>query len=222
MHTWQEDPVRTLLEGLKSDPSRFQKTGGYERLRQVLEEGGSPVAVKELLRGNATFVGDVLWTVCELDDLGPYVDEAILHITDTDRGTAAYAIEIVLRAARSREHLSAVLHCLEVAPSALVEHAALVLAAQGLSRSREIFSLGGWDWAVLLIERLLNGSSETESAVQEMANDLRQDRVLVGLVIATAASEQTERAIEVLEQSGVGWIHDFAGQLREMFQHRWH
>ncbi len=221
MNTWQEDPVRNLLEELKSDSRRFQRTGGYERLLRLLDGGCSPVAVKELLAEGGTYTGDILWTVCELDDLHPYVGEAVRHIADPDRGTSAYAIEVLLRAANDDAHLKAALHSLQAAPIPVAEHAAVVLASQGLLRAREVFQSGDWQWAALLMDELLSGSRDAETTIKALVAEPDQSRVFVGLVVATIASEQNERAVAALEESEVAWIRDFAGQLRRMFQHRW-
>jgi hypothetical protein len=211
------------LQELKSDPRRFQKTGGYERLLKLLETGGSPAAVKDLLREGGEFVGDILWTVCELDDLGPYVEDAAPHVRDPDRGTAAYAIEILLRAAEQRDHLMFALQALESAPIPVAEHAALVLAGQGPVRAREVFQRGDWPWAAELVGELLQGSASSDviATIKTLIADSRPARVLVGLLLATLASEQDDRAIRLLEASHGESMREFAGQLQQMFQHRW-
>jgi hypothetical protein len=215
------DSVRTLMEELKSNPHRFQKCDGYGRLLKLLRDGHSPLAVKELLQGNAEFVGDLLWTVCELDDLAPYAEEAVGHIDDPDRGTAAYAIEVVLRAAHDGDSLGAVLRRLEAAPIPVREHAVLVLASEGLVRARDVFRLGNWAWADVLLDGLLDGSRDAEATLRALLGDSREDRLLVGLMVAALASEHDDRAVRILEQSEREWVPDFAMQLRQMFQHRW-
>jgi len=216
------DPVRENLEELKANPKRFQKTGGYERLLRLLQEGCSPAAVNDLLKGEATFIGDVLWTVCELDDVSPYVAEAVHHMEASDVGTAAYAIEILLRGGDNRPELQAVFRTLESAPIAVCEHAIRVLAAQGLLRARDIFRLGDWGWAGSLFDRLARSSHAAEQILQSLVGDSRQEHQLAGLVVATIASEHDDRAVQILEQSRSAWARDFAGQLRQIFGHRWH
>jgi len=215
------DPVRKILQELEADPDRFQRTEGYRRLCELLQDRNSPLAVKELLRGHASFIGDILWTVCELDDLEPYVEEAALHIDDPDRGTAAYAIEVLLRAADENDVLEAALARLESAPLPVREHAILVLAAQGIARARDVFSLGNWPWAAAVMDDLLDESHDPETMVKTFIADCRPDHLLVGLVIATLVSEKDGRAVRVLEHSELDWVRDFGGQLRRMFQHEW-
>jgi hypothetical protein len=215
------DPVRNILEELKADPHRFQRTDGYRRLLELLQARHSPLAIKELLRGDDTFVGDILWTVCELDDLEPYVEEASHHIDAQDPGTAAYAIEVLLRAAHKSDLLKVALGRLESAPLPVREHAILVLAAQGMTRAGDVFRLGNWTWAAALMDGLLDRSHDPETTLKSLVDDSRQDRVLVGLVVATIASETDERAVRILDQSEQEWVRDFAVQLRRMFQHRW-
>jgi hypothetical protein len=215
------DPVSAILEQLKADPSGFQRSGGYERLLALLQEGHSPASVKALLTGNDSFIGDLLWTVCELDDQEPYIEESARHIDSSDPGTAAYAIEVLLRAAQGSKQLQAALQRLESAPVPVLEHSILVLASQGLSRAREVFSLGGWTWAAALIDELLRGSRHLEATLETLASDRRQDRVLVGLVVATVASEKDGRAVRILEESKLDWVRKFAEEPRRMFQHKW-
>lgn len=221
MRDSQQDPVRTTLEELRSDPSKFQKRGGYERLVGLLESGNSPLAVDEFLRDDSDLAGDVLWAVCELDDLGPYVQAAARHLNARDPGTAAYAIEILLRAAEDKGYLQAALRQLQSAPAPVRDHAALVLAGQGLNRARDVFRLGAWAWAAELTDGLLDGSRSPEAAVEALAADLRQDRLLVGLTLATIASEQGEWATRILDRSELESVRKFAEQLRRMFEHRW-
>jgi len=218
----QMDPVRKILEELKANPHRFQRTDGYRRLLELLRDGNSPLAVKELLRGDASFIGDILWTVCELDDLEPYVEEAALHVDAPDRGTAAYAIEVLLRAADGSALLDVALARLESAPLPVREHAILVLAAQGIARARDVFRLGNWAWAAAVMDELLDQSRDPEIRVKTLVADSRQDHLLVGLVIATLVSEKDGRAVRVLEDSELEWVRDFGAELRRMFQHKWH
>lgn len=215
------DPVRDVLKELVSDPERFQETSGYERLLALLHEGHSPVAIKELLRENSAFAGDILWTVCELDDPAPFVEEAARHMSDEDRGAAAYAIEVVLRAAEDGSYLRNALDCLASAPTAVREHAARVLASRGLLRAREVFGLGNWTWAAKLVDGLLDKSRNAEATLRILVADSRGDRLMVGLMIATLASEHDGRAARILEQSELESVRDFGGQLRRMFEHRW-
>lgn len=180
--------------------------------------------MKELLCGDAGFIGDVLWTVCELDDPSPYAEEAARHIDDPDPGTAAYAIEVVLRASHDSNRLGAVLRRLEVAPIPVREHTVRVLAGEGLLRARDVFRLGNWTWAAVLLDELQDKSGNAEAGLatlRALVGDSREDRLLVGLMVAALASERDDRAIRILEQSERQWVRDFGTQLRRMFQHRW-
>jgi hypothetical protein len=212
------------LEELTSDPVRFQRTDGYERLLARLEEGCSPTALKEVLREDTSFAGDLLWTVCELDNVEPYVEEAALHLGSPDRGTAGYALEVVLRGAHDSRHLEAALTVLETAPPPVFEHGVLVLASQGLDRARDVFRVGGWSWAAEQVDELARGPQDIETTVEKIAmlvNDPGPDQAFVGLMIAVLASEQDERVVRVLEESGPEQFQSIPAQLRKMFQHRW-
>jgi len=219
--TSQGDQVRETLEELTANPRRFQRTGGYERLLQLLQDGHSPDAVKNLLNGDVPFVGDLLWTICELDDVSPYVAEATRHIAAHDHGTAAYAVEVVLRGGDNMPELQAVFRSLELAPLAVCEHAVRVLAGQGTLRVRDIFRLISWDWAASLFDDLADSSHSAQRILQSLIGDARRDRQIVGLVIATIASEHDDRAVRILEQSSSDWAHEFAVELRRIFGHRW-
>ena len=81
------DPVSEIVAELEQNPSRFRATDGYERLLNRLRDGYAPDAVKQVLRGEAAFVGDLLWTVVQLDSVEPYVSEAVRHISSPDNAT---------------------------------------------------------------------------------------------------------------------------------------
>jgi hypothetical protein len=215
------DMIRTIVKELRSNPRRFQRAGGYQRLLSLLEEGYSPEPVKELLREDSSFVGDVLWTVCELDNVAPYVEDAALHMGAADRGTAGYAVEVVLRGAQDSAHLRAALSLLESAPAPVREHAVFVLASQGLARVREIFLLGNWEWAARIADDALSGPLDLEGTLKPLVDDSRAAHQLVGLTLATLAAERDERAVQIVEESRSEWARDLSVQLRRMFQHRW-
>ena len=218
------DPVRSILNELRSDQRRFQRTEGYTRLLAVLEQGCSPRALIELLREHNSFAGDLLWTVCELENVEPYADEAALHLHSPDPGTAGYALEVLLRGARDSRQLDVALRFLESAPLPVVEHGTIVLASQGLERARDVFRLGHWSWAADQVEELLRGSLDIGKLVETTAalvGDSRPDRLFLGLVLAVICSEHDERAVLVLEQSGLDRFGSISSQLRRMFEHRW-
>lgn len=217
----QLDPVHATLEELKSSPDRFQSTGGYDRLRALLAEGYPSRALEELLAQESSFVGDLLWTVCELEDVARYVEKAVLHLSAADPGTAGYAFEVLLRGARDSEYLQVGLNSLRSAPTSVREHAILVLASLGFGRAREVFELGSWSWAAELIDEIADGSRSAGATADTLVTDPRAERQFVGLLLAVVGSEQEECALRALEQSEAEWIRSFAGRLRRMFQHRW-
>jgi hypothetical protein len=221
MNDLQLDPVRSTLEELKANPQRFQRRGGYERLLALIEEGHPPDALEDLLGEESSFAGDLLWTVCELEDVERYVAKAAIHLSASDPGTAAYAFEVLLRGARDGACLEMGLNLLRSVPVPVREHAALVLASQGLVRAKEVFRLADWNWAADLVDEFADGSRTVEATVDALVNDPRGDRQLVGLVLATVSSEQNEGALRVLEQSEAEWLRNFAERLRRMFQRRW-
>jgi len=187
----------------------------------LLEEGHAPDALEELLAEESSFLGDLLWTVCELEDVERYVEKAALHLGAADPGTAAYAFEILLRGARDGARLEQGLNLLGAAPAPVREHAVIVLASQGLARVREIFDLAGWRWAAEVVDGVRNGERKVEEMVRELVADPGEERRLVGLVLATAASEHNDGALRILEQSDLEWVCKLAKRLRGMFQHRW-
>jgi hypothetical protein len=63
--------------------------------------------VKQVLAGSAAIVGDLLWTVTELEDVAPFVSEAAKHLSSDDKGAAAYAMEVVLRGSHDPAQLGA-------------------------------------------------------------------------------------------------------------------
>jgi hypothetical protein len=218
------DPLRTILEELRSNPVRFRRTEGYERLLGLLENGCSATALHELLRTDADFVGDLLWTVCELDDVAPYVDEAVIQLRSSDAGALGYAIEILLRGARDAEHLTVAMHFLESAPTPVFEHAAFVLASQGLDRAREAFDNGGWLWAAQQMTELLHGSATPEDlsdTITSLVDSSAPERAFVGLMLTVLAAERAEGPVLALERSASQRFPSVAVQLRKMFQHRW-
>ncbi len=217
----EPDPIRALLAELIVNPARFQRVDGYSRLLELLQQGGSPEAVQQFLCRDDSFIGDLLWTVCELDNVDAYVDGARRHIRAPDVGTSAYAVEVLLRSGNRPDFLNEVLDTLRSAPFQVVDHAALVLAAQGASRASDVFRLGGWAWAEVLFGEIVSGSTAVEATIENLLAKDSQEHLFVALVIATLASEEDERAVIVLERSQISWVCDFAAQLRRMFRRRW-
>lgn len=123
--------IEKLMEELRNNPRRFRTTGGYERLIEALEDGHSHDSLKQILSEPSDIAGDLLWTVAELDTVEPFVSVALLHLSSEDKGTAAYAMEIVLRGGEGREDFRAVFDRLQVCDVAICEHAVRVLVAGG-------------------------------------------------------------------------------------------
>src|SRR5262249_24475584 len=132
------DPVGKLVDELRKNPRRFRSTGGYERLLDVLREGHPTDALTQALVEGSDVAGDLLWTIAELENVEPFAPQARQYILSPDTGTAAYAMEIVLRGGHERGDLRAALDQLRDCDVAVCEHAVRTLAGEGLSRLREI------------------------------------------------------------------------------------
>lgn len=208
------DPVDKAIEDLKRNPRRFRSARGYERLLNLLRDGHAPDAVKGFLRGDSEFVGDVLWVVCELEHVEPYVSEAVLHISDSDKGTAAYALEVVFRGSHDGAELRTALECLNSSHVAVCEHVVRVLSGQGLARLRRILQATGWSWAIELADASSGGWLPREM-VEELLSD-KQARQVLGAVLATLAIEKSASAMKVLQNSEQAWIREYAAWLQEM------
>lgn len=210
------DPVHELVDELERNPSRFRATGGYERLLKLLRDGHAPDALKKVLRTDAEFVGDLLWTVTELESVAPFASEAVEHISSPDRGTAAYAIEVVIRGWCDRNQLRAVFQQLSSCDVAICEHAVRTLAEEGLARLEEIFEAAGWMWAAALAKQLKSTSLEHE-VVESLVSDAARNRQIVGLVLATLAAEQDTSFVDCLVRSEEAWIREYGEWLEQMF-----
>lgn len=209
------DPVSKAIEDLERNPKRFLATEGYERLVNLLRDGHAPDAVKRFLRGNSELVGDILWVVCELESVEPYVSEALLHISDSDKGTAAYAIEVVLRGSRSAAELRTLFERLRSSHAAVCAHAARVLAEQGVLRVIEVLRATGLAWAATMADNLSRGSLPDET-VKDLLTDGGQERQVLGVALATLAIEKSASAMKVLQNSEQAWIREYAAWLQEM------
>jgi hypothetical protein len=177
--------------------------------------------VKEVLLGDEAFVGDVLWSICELHDLEPYVQGAMRHLGAADVGTAAYALEAVFRGARGGAAAQAGLNQWLGSPVPVREHGIVVLASLGLMRARDLFSMGDWEWAATTIGDVLSRWPASENEMEALIYDPRDDRVLVGLVVGTVGSETSEGPVRIMERSELEWVRALGGRLRRMFGHKW-
>jgi hypothetical protein len=180
--------------------------------------------LKQLLREQVSFAGDLLWTVCELEFVDTYCAEAALQVRSSDAGTSGYALEILLRGARDDQYLGLALEVLEAAPMRVFEHAVFVLASQGVERAREVFRVGGWRWAADRVEDLHRELPDIEKLVEtiaELVDDAGPERLFLGLMLAVLGSERDERAVQVLERVGPDRFHGISVQLRRMFERRW-
>lgn len=208
------DPIRGLLHELERDPSRFRATDGYDRLLRRLWEGDSPAAIKEALCGDAEFVGDLLATVADLESVDSFVFEAARHLASEDKGTAAYAMEIVLRGTLDPKLLGTVFERLSTCDVAVCEHAVRILAAQGLSRVGKVLEAAGLTWSAAYAETFLHNLPQRE-LIEELASHTARDRQIVGAVLATLASERDPKFAEYLERSDHAWVRDYGQWLRE-------
>lgn len=128
------DPVAELVGQLRENPSRFRDTGGYERLLRALRQGAAPDALQQALRDGTDLAGDLLWTIAELERVEPFVVQALQYLSSRDKGTAAYAMEIVLRGGREPDDLRAAFDQLHSCDDAVCQHAVRALAGAGLAR----------------------------------------------------------------------------------------
>lgn len=202
------DAVRELLAERRRTPDRFRATGGFERLLSLLQIGSAPAAFNDALAEHADHAGDLLWTVVQLDDVAPFVTASIPYLQNPDKATTAYAMEKVLRGARTEMQLRAALDHLASCDIAVCEHAVRTLVGEGLIRIVEIFQVGGWPWAATLAESLLLRSFRFE-ILEDLISDSSRERQIVGDVLATLAWEGDRRAAKSLRCSSHDWIRDY-------------
>ena len=206
--------VSLLVSELRADPVRFRATDGYIRLTKALEAGNNPKAVKEYLGEATEFAGDVLWSIAELEDVTDYVGEALHHLASADKGTAGYAMEIVLRAGHAPE-LRAVFEQWRVCDEALCEKAACDLSWQGTDRLGEVLAAAGEGWCSALALKLsstlltrseiagaLCSQASLERATPAIWNSWRSRRKL-GSVSTATGSIAVVRVIEPYERSAL-------------------
>ena len=208
-------PVSKLIEELERNPQRFKSTDGYGRLLDLLRDGNDPDAVKQVLRGQAEFVGDLLWTVAELDNVEPFVSEAVPHILSTSKGTAAYAMEVVLRGSNDSSQLGMVLEQMCSCDAAVCRHAVRIMSSQGLVRVAELFEAGGWTWAAALLNHLDN--ELRPQILEDLIRSVSRDRQIVGLVLVTLASETDPSYVDYAKHSEHDWIREYAKWLEKIF-----
>ena len=206
------DPVGKLVESLARNPDRFRDSGGYERLSHLLESGCPPDAIKSVLRGDGPIVGDLLWTVTELEDVAPFVSEAVSHLSNEDVGTAAYAMEVVLRGSHHRGQLGAALERLRSCDVAVCEHAARTLAGEGLARLLDILAAVGDSWRTLAKE--LSGKPLRSKLVENLVTAGRRDHQVIGVALATLAYERDESYLDCLVRAEETWVHEYGEWLQ--------
>lgn len=201
------DAVGALLEELQRDPSRFRATGGYERLLDRLERGDAPDALKRSLAGSSPLAGDLSWTIAELDAVDVFVDEALPYLSSSDRGTAAYAMEIVLRGASAGNDLRAAFDQLRRCDAAVCEHAVRTLVGLGLSRTKEILATVGYTWCSDLASKLSPEASPED--IQRLILHSSRDRQVVGAVLASRALEKHPTFAAVFALAHEPWIREY-------------
>lgn len=207
------DPVGELVNELRANPKRFRSTGGYERLLEVLREGRAPDALKEVLEEDSDVAGDLLWTIAELDVVDPFVAQARRHLSSSDKGTAAYAMEILLRGARRGSDLRAALDELRACDVAVCEHAVRTLSAEGLERLRAVLEGAGYAWTRALAARLQNHVPSEE--IEGLVSAVSRDRQVVGLVLATLAWQSDAKMAPLLSISGEPWMRNYGEWLTQ-------
>ncbi len=208
------DPVGELLKQLEKNPSRFRATGGYERLLDLLREGHAPDALKIVLQGDTEVAGDLLWTIAELEIVSPFVFESMRHLSNPDIGTAAYAMEIVLRGSQDQSQLRTTLQQLNVCDVAVCEHAVRTLAGEGLARLIEILDTVGWTWTTVLGKEL-SSQALRRQVVEGLVSETSRDRQVLGLVLATLAFEQDPGFAKYLTSSKQAWIREYGEWLEQ-------
>jgi hypothetical protein len=205
--------VDKLVDELRANPKRFRATGGYERLIEALREGHAPDALKKILSESSDVAGDLLWTIAELETVEPFVSEAIQYLSSSDKGTAAYAIEIVLRGGKYSADLRAVLDQLRDCDVAVCEHAVRTLAGLGLTRLIEILEATGSEWCGALAKTLSDQIYREE--IERLVLHTYRDRQVVGLALATLAWEQDPTYTNSIMRSGEAWIRAYGEWLEQ-------
>jgi hypothetical protein len=203
--------VSLLVSELRANPVRFRATDGYDRLTRALEAGNNPQALKEYLGEATEFAGDVLWSIAEMEDVTDYVGEALQHLASADKGTAAYAMEIVLRAGHAPE-LRAVFEQWRVCDEAVCAKAACDLSWQGADRLGELLAAAGEEWCSALALKL-SSSSLTRSEIEGLILQPARERQVVGVVLASIARERDASYLELMALSPEAWIREYGDWL---------
>jgi hypothetical protein len=193
-----------LIEELVTNPQRFRAKGGYERMLVLLRSGRASSAVKLVLRDHSEIAGDVLWTVAQLDNVGAFVPDAVKHISSTDNGTAAYAMEIVLRGAQDPATLVTAMEQLDACSVVVCEHAVRTLAGEDLVRLTEIAKTLDGTWRALAENLTRNHIQRT--MLEDLVSHTSRAHQVVGVALATLAYEQDESFAKILEFSTEGWV----------------
>lgn len=195
------------IEELVDNPRRFRDTGGYERMLDLLRRGRAVADVKRVIRDHPDIAGDVLWTIAQLDSVDTFVPDAEMYLASDDKGTAAYAMEIVLRGARDAGPLLAALGQLTACDVAVCEHAVRILAGEGLDRLAAILQTAGGVWRALA-EELTPDPVRRETIESLISRGSRAHQVL-GLTLATLAYEKDGSFAGVLKRSTESWIRGY-------------
>lgn len=206
------NPVDMLLGQLRQNPKRFSATDGYDRLLSLLRDGIGAQSMRDALRTAGPLAGDLLWTVCELESTEPYASAATAYVRDPDRGTAAYAVEAVLRGSRQQEHIRGVFEGLRDCDAPVRNHAVRVLARLGLDQLAGIFELAGWAWASLLVGQLQKEPLQRETVERLLATE-SVDCHIVAALLATLADDEDSVFLNQLRHASSPWVREYAESL---------
>lgn len=209
------NPVDTLLAELRGNPERFCETDGYERLLRLLRNGIGIQSMSDAVRTAGPLAADLLWTVCELESTEPYASAAAAYVRDSDKATAAYAVEAVLRGSRRQEHIRGVFEGLRDCADAVREHATLVLARLGLGQLAGIFELAGWAWASLLVAQLQKEPLRHETVERLLATE-SVDCHIVAALLVTLAGYENPVFLDQLRYASSSWIRHYAERLSRL------
>ena len=177
----------------------------------LLRQGEAASEVKSILREHPEAAGDVLWTVAQLDDVGAFASDAGRYLSSTDKATAAYAMEIVLRGAKRPGEIRVALDCLSQVDVAVREHAVRTLAGEGMERLTEILNAAGGVWSELSDE--LGPHHFQIAMVEDLLRHPSLGFHVIGVVLASLIYERNKSAIQVLRHADESWIRDYAAWL---------
>lgn len=207
------ESARNIVEELVANPRRFRATGGYERMLDLLRRGRASEDLKTVLRDHSDIAGDVLWTVAQLDNVEAFVPEAEMYLSSPDKGTAAYAIEVVLRGGRDTGSLIAALERLQECDLAVCEHAVRTLAGEGLVRITEVLRTAGGAWSALAKE--LAVQPVRRETIEALVSHHSRAHQVLGLALVTLACEQDASFADILKVSAEAWIRGYGEWLME-------